>query len=138
MSFVGYIGTQSDKVVDAVQTFLHLTDSMPMHPERIEAVRTMIRQEMQISQPSMRSKSMVYEAWKRLGYKDDPSRVHAGALNNLTYEQIAQYYKEHIQGKPMAIMIVGDPKQIDKKALGKIAKVKTVSVNTLFAPLDLD
>jgi hypothetical protein len=38
----------------------------------------------------------------------------------------------------MAIMIVGDPKQIDKKALSKIAKVKTVSVNTLFAPLDLD
>ena len=138
VSFVGYVGSQSDKVVEAVKTFLQLTDSMPMHPERIEAVRTMIRQEMQTSQPSMRSKSMVFEAWKRLGYKNDPIRVNEKAINDLTFEQIETYYKEHIQGKPMAIMIVGDPKQIDKKALGKIAKVKTVSVNTLFAPLDLD
>ena len=52
-AFVGYIGSQSDKVVEAVKTFIHLTDSMPMHPERIEAVRTMIRQELQTSQPSI-------------------------------------------------------------------------------------
>ena len=81
---------------------------------------------------------MVFEAWKQLGYKNDPLRVHEQAVNNLTFEELEAYYKAHIQGKPMAIMIVGDPKQIDKKALNKIAKVKTVSVNTLFAPLDLD
>ena len=137
-SFAGYIGTQSDKVVEAVETFIHLTDSMPMHPERIDAVRTMVRQQMQSSQPSMRAKSLTYEAWQRLGYKNDPKLVHEKAMNELGFEQIAEYYKTHIQGKPMAIMIVGDPKQIDKKALGKIAKVKNVSVNTLFAPLDLD
>ncbi len=137
-SFVGYIGTQSDKVVEAVETFIHLADSMPMHPERIAAIRTMIKEEMQGSQPSMRAKSLTYEAWQQLGYKNDPMRVHEQDMNGLTFEQIAEYYKNHIQSKPMAIMIVGDPKQIDKKALNKIAKVKTVSLNTLFAPLDLD
>ena len=138
VSFVGYVGTQSDKVAEVVETFLHLTDSMPMHPERMEAVRTMLRQELATTQPSMRAKSLVYEAWQRLGYGNDPMRVHENELNTLTFEQIAEYYKTYIQGKPMAIMIVGDPKQIDKKALNKIAKVKNVSLNTLFAPLDLD
>ena len=138
VSFVGYIGTQSDKVADAVETFLHLKDSMPMHPERLEAVRTMLRQGLQTSQPSMRSESMVYDFWKRLGYTDDPIRVHKQEIDNLTFEQIEEYYKTRIQGKPMAIMIVGDPKLVDKKALNKIAKVKSVSLNALFAPLDLD
>ncbi len=137
-SFVGYIGTQSDKVVDAVQTFIHLTDSMPLQPYRIEDIRTALTQQYASVKPSMRSKAMAYDYWKQLGYTDDPYQVNKDKINSLTFEQIQEYYTDKVQPNPMAIIIVGDPKQIDMKALGKIAKVKRMSVNTLFAPLDLD
>ena len=86
----------------------------------------------------MRQKSYVYEAWQRLGYTDDPMRVHEKDIEQLTFDQIQTYYQNHVQGRPLAILIVGDPKQIDMKQLNKIAKVKRVSLNDLFAPLDLD
>ena len=134
--FMGYIGTQSDKVVEAVKTFMHLLDSMPENPERLETLKATLRQEAQISKPSMRGKSLTYESWRLFGYKDDPARVNKLAIDNLTFEQIVKFYKDNIQGKPVSIIIMGDPKQIDKKELGKIGKVKTMSASTLFAPLD--
>ncbi|MBR1922956.1 MAG: insulinase family protein [Paludibacteraceae bacterium] len=137
-SFVGYIGTQSDKVVEAVTTFLQLNQTLPLYPARIQGIKTMVRQQWQAQQPSMRQKSYVYEAWQRLGYTDDPMRVHEKDIEQLTFDQIQTYYQNHVQGRPLAILIVGDPKQIDMKQLGKIAKVKRVSLNDLFAPLDLD
>ena len=84
----------------------------------------------------MRGKSLTYESWRLFGYKDDPARVNKPAIDNLTFEQIVKFYKDNIQGKPVSIIIMGDPKQIDKKELGKIGKVKTMSASTLFAPLD--
>jgi len=137
-AFVGYIGTQSDKVVEAVQTFKHLIDSMPDYPERIDAIKASLRQAHQISKPGMRSKSMVYDHWKQIGYTEDPAKTNQAKLEALTFEQIKDYYQQYIQGQPLSIIIMGDPKQIDMKALGKIAKVKKISYTTLFAPVEFN
>ena len=137
-AFIGYIGTQSDKVADAVTAYMHLLDDMPLQPERMEEVRTMVSEEYAAARPSMRSKSMVYQLWQQLGYTDDPARVNEAEVQAMTFDQLKDFYASHIQKRPMAILIVGDPKLIDMKALNKIAKVKRVSLNNLFAPLDLD
>lgn len=136
--FMGYIGTQNDKVVDAVATFKHLLDSLPEMPERIETIKATLRQENQISKPTMRLKSMTYDAWRKFGYNADPAWVNKSALDNLTFEDIMNFYHQHIQGQPLSIIIMGDAKQIDKKALGQIAKVKNVSSSSLFAPVVFD
>ena len=136
--FMGYIGTQSDKVVEAVATFRHILDSLPQAPERMDALKSSLRQENQINKPSMRRKSMTYDAWKRIGYNDDPARVNKPALEALTWNQLFNYYRENIQNQPLTVIIMGDPKLIDIKELKKIAKVKKVSNATLFAPIDFD
>lgn len=86
----------------------------------------------------MRRKSMTYDAWKRIGYNDDPARVNKPALEALTWDQLFNYYRENIQNQPLTVIIMGDPKLIDMKELKKIAKVKKVSNATLFAPIDFD
>ena len=137
-AFLGYVGTQSDKVNDAVTTFMSLLSDMPLQPDRLSSVRTAIGQSYASARPSMRSKSLVYQLYRQLGYNNDPARVHKAQLEDLTFEQITDFYKTHIQNRPVVVLIVGDPKLIDMKQLGKLGKVKRVSLNDLFAPLDLD
>ena len=138
-SFMGYIGTQSDKVVDAIDVFMSLLDSMPEYPERIESVKAALLQYAQISKPGFRSKSETYDAWREMGYEIDPSKYNQEAINNLTFEQIMQFYEENIKGQPVSIIIMGDPKLIDQKALqAKYGKIVKVNKTKLFAPLDLD
>ena len=137
--FMGYIGTQSDKALEAIDVFMSLLDSMPEYPERIESVKAALLQYAQIRKPSFRSKSETYEGWREMGYEIDPSKYNQEAINNLTFEQIKQFYEENIKGQPVSIILMGDPKLIDQKALqAKYGKIQKVSKSKLFAPLDLD
>lgn len=137
--FSGYIGTQNDKVVDAINVFMNLVDSMPEYPERIEAVKAALRQYAQISKPSFRGKAATYDYWKQMGYSVDPALYNKDMIENLTFEQIKAFYEQNIKGKPMTIILVGDPKLINQKALqAKYGKFVKPSKVKLFAPLDLD
>jgi predicted Zn-dependent peptidase len=137
--FMGYIGTQSDKAVDAINVFMSLLDSMPEYPERIESVKTALLQNAQTSKPSFRSKTEAYDSWREMGYDMDPAKHNQEAINNLTFEQIKQFYEENIKGQPVSIIVMGDPKLIDQKALqAKYGKIVKVTKTKLFAPLDLD
>ena len=136
--FIGYVGTQSDKVVDAINVYMDLLTTMPADTTRMEAIRAALKQAAQTAKPSMRGKASTFEAWKRLGYNDDPAKVNAEKIDNLTYEQIETFYKENIQGKPITIILMGDPKKIDLKAIQTKmgCKVTKLSPARLFNSVD--
>lgn len=140
-AFMGYIGTQSDKVADAIETFMGLVDTMPQHPERVETIKTILLQEAQIAKPDFRGKAMTYDYWQQMGYTDDPARTEVPEIKNLTWDQIYNFYLTYVKDKPMTIIVMGDPKKIDMKRLeaqyGKKNIIK-VGKTKLFAPLDLD
>lgn len=137
-NFIGYVGTQSDKVVDAINVYMDLLTTMPADTTRMEAIRAALKQAAQTAKPSMRGKASTFEAWKRLGYNDDPAKVNAEKIDNLTYEQIEAFYKENIQGKPVTIILMGDPKKIDLKAIQTKmgCKVTKLSPARLFNSVD--
>jgi predicted Zn-dependent peptidase len=115
--FYGYVGTQSDKVVDAISTYMDILTDMPKDSTNFEALRAALKQAGQTAKPSMRGKALTFEYWQRLGYKEDPAKVNAAAIDNLTFDQIEQFYEENIKGKPVTIIMMGDPKKIDLKAI---------------------
>ncbi|MEE1253941.1 MAG: insulinase family protein [Paludibacteraceae bacterium] len=137
-NFIGYVGTQSDKVVDAINVYMDLLTTMPADTTRMEAIRAALKQAAQTAKPSMRGKASTFEAWKRLGYNDDPAKVNAEKIDSLTYEQIEAFYKENIQGKPITIILMGDPKKIDLKAIQTKmgCKVTKLSPARLFNSVD--
>ena len=52
----------------------------------------------------------------------------------LTFEQIVSFYEQRVKGKPVAILIMGDPKQIDQKVLkAKYGKITKLSKSQLFS-----
>ena len=132
----GFVGTQGDKVADAVDVFMGLLSDMPApenEAERMENIRTYLRQAALTAKPGMRSKSQVFEAWKKLGYNDDPAKVNMNAIENLTYVDIKAFYEKNVKGKPVTIVIIGDPKTINLKAIqAKWGKVTKVSPSKLF------
>lgn len=136
--FYGYIGTQSDKVVDAISTYLDIINDMPIDSTNMEALRAALRQAGQTAKPSMRGKASTYEYWKRLGYNEDPAKVNKAKIDALTIEDIEAFYKQNIQGKPITIIMMGDPKKIDIKAIEKKVgcKVTKLSPGKLFNSVD--
>ena len=136
--FYGYIGTQSDKVVDAISAYMDIINDMPVDSTNMEALRAALRQAGQTAKPSMRGKASTFEYWQRLGYKEDPAKVNKAAIDALTIEDIVSFYNENIKGKPMTIVMMGDPKKINLKEIEKKlgCKVTKLSPAKLFNSVD--
>ncbi len=132
--FIGYVGTQSDKVNDAISVYMDILTDMPKDSTQLVALKAALKQAAQTAKPSMRSKAATYEYWQRLGYNDDPSKVNAAAIDALTFNDIEKFYEDNIKGKPVTIILMGDPKKIDVKAIEKElgCKVTKLSPAKLF------
>lgn len=130
---LGYVGTQSDKVADAVDVFMDLLNNMPDYPDRMENIITFLHQSALAAKPGMRSKSMVFDQWKQLGYKDDPAKVNLNSIDNLNYDVIKTYYEQNIKNQPVTIVIIGNPKTVNLKQIkAKYGKITKVSPAKLF------
>ncbi|MDD4490349.1 MAG: insulinase family protein, partial [Paludibacter sp.] len=127
--FLGYIGTQSDKAADAIDIFMRLLNNMPQYQERIGDIKMYLKQAYLSGKPSFRNKSRVFDDWLKLGYTDDPAKVHMDKIDNLQFSDIIEFYEQNVKNKNVAIVIMGDPKIIDLKRIetsyGKITKLST-------------
>ena len=132
-NFIGYIGTQSDKVLDAMEVYTGLLKEMPQYPDRITNIKSYLRGTSGSTKPYFRSLSQSIEAWKRRGYTDDPNKENLEKIEKLTFDDIVNYYERFVKGRPLAVAIIGDPSQIDVKALEKYGKVVKLSPSKLFS-----
>ncbi len=130
--FLGFVGTQPDKVADAIDLYVKIISDMPQYPDRMENVRTSIKQSYLTDKPSFRNKALVYDAWKKVGYSADPAKVNMEKIKNIQFDEIVKFYEENVKGKPITIVIMSDPKHTDlkqiKKKYGKITKIRTSKI----------
>ena len=130
--FVGYVGTQNDKAMEAIDLYLSLLNDMPRHPEHLKSIQTYLIQNYFSQQPDDRDLSAQMADWKLQGYSESPARTAVPAIKALTFDDIVAYYEQNIKGKPVVIGIVGSPREMSSKSLAKFGKVITVSDKNLF------
>ncbi|MDR3218437.1 MAG: insulinase family protein [Dysgonamonadaceae bacterium] len=131
--FVGSIGTQADKTLDAIGVFMDLLTNMPQYPDRLVNIKNYLKETATVEKPHIRNASQTYRAWNLRGYTKSPAETNRDAIENLTFEDIVQFYNDNIKGRPVVIAIVGNPKMIDEKALAKYGKVVKLSASKVFS-----
>lgn len=136
-AFIGQIGTQNDKAMEALSLYMDLLRNMPENPERIDNIKSYMKQEALTSQPDFRSKAQYFEMYKRKGYTQDPAIENIPKINALTFDDILSFYKENIKDMPIAIGIMGNPKNINVEDLKKFGKVVRLTDKKLFNSKDV-
>ncbi len=134
--FIGSIGTQNDKTIDALTVFVNLLNDMPKNPDRIDNIKSYLRQEKLTSYPDFRYKAQIFEQYKRLGYAEDPAKECLQKIEDLTFNDIYDFYLKNIKGRPIGIAIMGNPQKIKMDELKKFGKVIKLSENKLFNEKD--
>jgi len=132
----GNIGTQNDKANDALDVFMGLITDMPKNADRIDNIKSYMRQEMLTTHPSFRNKAEYMRSLQRVGYNDDPTKENLPKVDALTFDDIVKFYEENVKGKPYCIGIMGNPKDIDVKKLEKYGKVVKLNERKLFNTKD--
>lgn len=130
--FMGYVGTQGDKTVEALQVYTDLLNNMPQAANNFDVIKTNMRESMMSNKPGFRNRSAIIEYWKRMGYTQDPSIDDMKRIEELTFDDIVKFYEENIKGKPIAIAIIGSPKDVKEKDIAKFGKVVKLKRSKLY------
>ena len=69
---------------------------------------------------------------KLKGLDYDPNKKLYEALQNVTLQDITNFEKQNIVGKPYRMVILGNEKDLDMKSLEKIAPIKRLSQEEIF------
>ena len=113
-----------------------LINDMPKNADRIDNIKSYLRQSALTNHPDFRSKAMYLVNLGYQGYTEDPAKEQLPQIDALTFDDIVKFYETNIKGKPYAIAIMGNPKMIDLKKLEKYGKVVKLNDNKLFNTKD--
>lgn len=131
--FVGYIGTQSDKTLEAVDVFHSLLYDMPEKSERMNMITSYLTLSQITERPGFRNLSSTIQGWKRMGYTSDPAEQLMEAYSNMTFDDILKFYKNQLQSKNLVIAFVGNTKEIETAHLEEYGKVVEIKEKDLFS-----
>jgi zinc protease len=131
--FVGYVGCQADKTEEAIDAMLELIQTFPAHADNLASVQTSLIHTLETEAPDFRHVQQRLETWTRAGYTGDPRPELLAGYQALRFEDVQRLFEAQIQGKPVIVMIVGDPKRVDTKRLSKWGRVVKVKASDVFS-----
>lgn len=130
--FAGFLSTQSDKTLEALEAYRNILTILPEKPERMEAIRSQLTLSVNASQPAFRDKSATVSDWLQQGYQEDPRRLRYQEYGNMEFPAILGFYKDNLAGKPWLVTIVGDSRRMNLEKLTDYGKVKTVTFKDVY------
>jgi len=131
--FTGYVGTQADKTIDAIEVFDTLIRYMPAKTERTKMIQQYLLQSSISNRPHFRNLSEQIVKWQYQGFETDPAQFKREAYEKMSFSDIQDFYTKNLAAKPVVICIVGNKSQIDMKKLSKYGKLVFVKEKSLFS-----
>lgn len=125
--FKAYIGTQSDKTVEAIQVMDSLLTHCPWKEDRIPILKNAMKQSMASEHPDFRRISYLAADWTNQGYNDDPQKTYLGVYDDLDIDALKAFHSTHILGKPRIIVVVGNKNHINFESLERFGPVIEVN-----------
>ena len=111
--FYGYIGTQVDKTMDAISTYIDLFKNMPKKENRLNSIRTGLTQSINTRKPAWRSQASYVRNLMKQGYEEDPNKLNYEVYNKVEFQNIVDFHKNNIEKDPLVITIVTDKSKIN-------------------------
>jgi predicted Zn-dependent peptidase len=130
--FEGFMGTQADKTIDAIDTYVRLLTEMPEKPLRTDGIRSGLLESLNSFKPRFRYMGLRIRGWENQGYVTDPRKTKKDVYEEVKFDDIAEFYSTFIKGKPITITIVGNKDKIEMEKLSKFGEVIEVKKEDIF------
>jgi predicted Zn-dependent peptidase len=128
-----YVGTQPDKLREAVEAFEMILENMPVSTSQMEHSRQSVLKQIAASRIT---KADIYWTWRTnrdrgLLNRDIREDVY-NTIQSAGPEELVGYQLKHIKGRAYTWLVLGDRKHIDFAYLNKIGKVKRLKLEDVF------
>lgn len=130
--YVALVATQGDKSMQAITLLDSLLNDMPVNAENLDMARQSLLNDINNSYPTFRGKPLTISLSERNGYTADENTAMVEHLPTLTQADVETFYRQHIKNQPYQLMVVGNIKKLDLKALAKYGTIVKVKKDDIY------
>ena len=127
-----YIITQNDKMMDCVREFNNIVGTIPQSEAAFALAKESLMKKLASRRTVRGAVLNSYMNAQRLGLDYDINSVVFNQLPNLKLSDIVKFEQQSMANKPYRYLILGDEKELDIKALEKIAPIRHLTLEEIF------
>ena len=129
---MAYIGTQANKMPEAVEAMMDLMNDMPEAEEQFNAAKEATLKQLASQRITKSNIFWNYERLQKIGISTDNREAMYNAIKNMQMVDLRNFFNENIKGENYNIMVIGNEKDLDFTALNTLGKVQKMDVDYLF------
>jgi predicted Zn-dependent peptidase len=130
--FLAYVGTQADKIHDAIKGMNELVNDLPKADKLVSDSKLAIRKDIETERITDEGVIFNYLALQRLGVDYDIRRTTYDKVNSLGYDDLKNFAQKEISGKPYTYCIVASEKKVNTDELKQYGEVKKLTLEEIF------
>jgi predicted Zn-dependent peptidase len=129
---VSYIGTQSDKLPEAMIGMQDLLNNIPKSEATFNNAKESVLKAMQTERITKDGVLFAYESAKKLGIDYDKRKDVYEFVKNATFADVLKFNEDYVKNKPQTIIVIGDKSRLNFKELSKYGPIKELRLEELF------
>ncbi|RKE95329.1 M16 family metallopeptidase [Ichthyenterobacterium magnum] len=129
---MAYIGTQANKMPQAVEAMMELMTNMPEAEEQFNAAKEATLKKLAAQRITKSNIFWNYERLQKLGIDNDNREEMYNTIKDMTMEDLRNFFNTNIKGENYNVMVIGNKNDIDFNSLNKLGKVQEMDVDYLF------
>ncbi|WP_299113363.1 M16 family metallopeptidase [uncultured Winogradskyella sp.] len=129
---MAYVGTQANKLEQAVNAMMDLMTNMPEAEDQFNQAKEATLKKIAAQRITKSNIFWTYEGLKKRGISNDNRQEMYNTIKNMTLEDLKTFFNENISGKEYNVMVIGNKKDMDFEALSTLGEIKELDIDYLF------
>ena len=129
---LAYVGTQADKLNDAISSMNELLNNMPTNEESFNQAKQSILSSIEAERIIKGDVFFSYLGALDMGINYDYRKMLYEAIRKITFNDVKAFQEQNIKGRKWAIAIVGSKDKIKESDLKKYGELKLVTLEDIF------
>ena len=129
---MAYIGTQADKLKEAMLGMNELLDKLPEVGANLENAKDAVTQKIRTERITKDRVLFNYESAKRLGYNYDSRKDVFEQINNFNLSDLTEFHNAHMSNNEYSILVLGNKDDLDIDALKEYGQVTFLTLEDIF------
>ncbi|PKG43967.1 M16 family metallopeptidase [Psychroflexus sp. MES1-P1E] len=129
---MAYVGTQANKLEQAVDAMMELMNDMPEAEEQFNQAKKATLKQIAAERITKSDIFWTFEGLKKRGISNDYREEMYKTIEKMTFDDLRVFFDENIKGQDYNVAVIGNKKDLDFDALGKLGMVKELDIDYLF------
>lgn len=129
---MAYVGTQANKLEQAVDAMMKLMNNMPEAEKQFNAAKEATLKKLAAQRITKSNIFWSYEKLQKLGIDNDNREEMYNTIKEMTMKDLKVFFNKNIKGESYNVLVIGNKKDLDVKSLQKLGKIKELDVDYLF------